>query len=631
MVHLRAGGRCLGIAVVAGVIALAVQFGVGAPQALAATDYRSAVLADAPTGYWRLQERPFASTAIGSSPRAVTLGYAGSHSVSPGPFGPNKPLAAAFHRTPAGAATAAQPALTAAATWSLEAWIEPVGSGRRGVVVYNGVYGTNAGYGFGLGSGSNLVALVGTRVLDSGYTFRPPARWHHIVVTADHFRVRFLVDGQQAPKTAALPATAPAARFSIGAGIDASGALRDGFDGAIAEVAVYASRLPDRRALAHFDAAAVGGAVVAPAAGRVVRSGSDGPIGSSVTSIAAGYSHALALQSDGTVWAWGADDSGQLGDGTVLPTSAPVAVAGLGGVTAIAAGDAFSLALESDGTVWAWGWNAMGQLGNGTLDDSTVPRQVPKLDGVVAIAAGAWYALALRSDGTVWAWGDNWVGELGTGKFGGCDAVGCVPARVAGVADVTAIASGYWHALARTADGGLWTWGIGGDGELGNGQTANSAVPVHVLDGVSAIAGGSVHSLAVRPDGVWAWGGDYEGELGNGGTDNSSVPRPVAGLGQTLAVGCGGTHSLSVAADGSLWAWGSNWNGELGIGPTSSIVPSPVQTHDLSDAIAVAAGYGYSLALESDGTVWAWGGNWLGQLADGTTLEHDVPQRVGLR
>ncbi|HTK25922.1 MAG TPA: hypothetical protein VL327_05145, partial [Pyrinomonadaceae bacterium] len=145
---------------------------------------------------------------------------------------------------------------------------------------------------------------------------------------------------------------------------------------------------------------------------------------SGVTSVSAGYGHVLALKQDGTVWAWGNNFQGELGDGTFTDgRPVPLQVAGLPNIVAIAAGEAHSLALASDGTLWAWGSNAYGELGNGTIDPPGVegiatPIQVP-ISGVAAIAAGGNLSFAIKTDGTVWAWGEDFAGQTGTGGTGG--------------------------------------------------------------------------------------------------------------------------------------------------------------------------------------------------------------------
>jgi alpha-tubulin suppressor-like RCC1 family protein len=242
-----------------------------------------------------------------------------------------------------------------------------------------------------------------------------------------------------------------------------------------------------------------------------------GSHGAGAIAIAAGDRHTLTLQDDGTVWAWGADDSGQLGDGTTGDPSCfcrtmVVQVHGLSGVIAISAGWGHSLALKSDGTVWAWGYDHEGELGDGTLGGSPcycrlTPVRVLGLTGVIAIsAASSHHSLALKSDGTVWAWGADFYGQLGDGTLG-VSYCGCRSAhvQVLGLHGVIAIASGVWHSLALKSDGTVWAWGDDEYGQLGDGielDRTNFSIPRPVqtqrLANVTAISAGGKHSLALR-------------------------------------------------------------------------------------------------------------------------------------
>jgi len=221
--------------------------------------------------------------------------------------------------------------------------------------------------------------------------------------------------------------------------------------------------------------------------------------------LAGGEYHSLAVRADGTVWAWGYNTSGQLGNNSTTSSSVPVAVSGLSGASAVSAGAFHSLALKSDGTVWAWGQNVHGQLGNNTTTNSSVPVQVTGLTGVVSVAGGAIHSVALKSDGTVWTWGGNAQGQLGINST--TDSL--VPVQVPGLSGVVAIASGANHSVALKSDGTVWTWGYNNHGQLGNNSTTNSLVPVQVsnLTGVTGISAGWFFTLALKPNGtVWAWG-----------------------------------------------------------------------------------------------------------------------------
>jgi Regulator of chromosome condensation (RCC1) repeat len=254
------------------------------------------------------------------------------------------------------------------------------------------------------------------------------------------------------------------------------------------------------------------------------------------------------MKSDGTVWAWGGNNYGQLGDNSTTQRNVPVQVSGLSGVTAIAVGSAafHSLALKSDGTVWAWGSNATGQIGNNSLTDSHVPVQV--LSGVTAIAAGDSHSLAVKSGGTVWAWGYNGFGQLGNNSTTDSH----VPVQVVGASGITAIAGGYGHSLALKSDATVWAWGMNGFGQLGNNSITESLVAVQVsgLSGVTAIAGAHYHSLALKSGGtVWAWGYNSNGQLGDTTTTFRKVPVQVSGLSSVTAIAGGDAHSLALVPD----------------------------------------------------------------------------------
>lgn len=337
---------------------------------------------------------------------------------------------------------------------------------------------------------------------------------------------------------------------------------------------------------------------------------------------AVGSNHTLTVAGDGTVWTWGLNTTGQLGDGTTTSRNAPVQLGGFTGAAAIAGGASHSVAVKTDGTVWAWGLNTNGQLGDGTTTQRTAPVQVSGLSWVTAVSAGEAFSLALRSDGTVWAWGLNSSGQLGDGTI----TQHTTPVQVAGLTEVIAIAAGRISGLALKSDGTVWAWGNNASGQLGDGTTTARRAPVQVINvaGITAIAMGRTHSLALASDGtVWAWGGNSNGQLGDGTTTSTSTPEQVFGLGNIVAISAGDFHSLAVdGSDGTRWAWGRNSNGQLGDGSTTQrTTPVHITTPSGLSALTVAAGTAHSAALFSDGTVWVNGLNSSGQLGDSTNTQ----------
>jgi alpha-tubulin suppressor-like RCC1 family protein/serine/threonine protein kinase len=311
-----------------------------------------------------------------------------------------------------------------------------------------------------------------------------------------------------------------------------------------------------------------------------------------VASVAAGGA-SLAIRKDGTLWTWGWNTRGQVGDGMTTRRRRPVQV--LTDVASVAAGGA-SLAIRKDGTLWAWGGNWAGQIGDGTTTDRHRPVQV--LTHVVSVAAGNAHSLAIRRDGTLWAWGENEFGQLGDGTTTDRHR----PVQV--LTHVVSVGAGLRHSFAIRRDGTLWAWGSNGLGQLGDETTIDRHRPVQVLTDVVSVGAGWYHSLAIRRDGtLWAWGGNASGQVGAGTT--SWGMKPVRVLTDVVSVPAGGNvHSLAIRRDGTLWAWGGNWAGQIGDGTTTER-HRPVQV--LTDVVSVAAGGNYSLAIRRDGTLWAWG------------------------
>ena len=339
-----------------------------------------------------------------------------------------------------------------------------------------------------------------------------------------------------------------------------------------------------------------------------------------------------------TAVAWGENLDRQLGIGsTTAFSSVPAAVSGLKFVTAVAAGGRHSLALRADGTVVAWGDNELGQLGDGELSqDSAVPVPVSGLSGVKAISAGGNHSLALLANGTVMAWGANEYGQLGDGTTKESD----VPVTVKGLTGVRAVAAGGAHSLALLANGTVMAWGENEYGQLGDGVLANSSVPVAVkgLSGVSQIAAGEAFSIALLSRGtIEGWGEDQHGQLANAGAEEpgTPVPVPVGTLTGVSAVAAGRGHALALLGNGTVMAWGAGGFGQLGDGSSPARAETPVPVSSLSGATAIAAGGDDSAALLGSGSIMTWGADRWGTLGDGVAgsgINSNVPVLVsGLR
>jgi alpha-tubulin suppressor-like RCC1 family protein len=322
--------------------------------------------------------------------------------------------------------------------------------------------------------------------------------------------------------------------------------------------------------------------------------------GNGVKQLSSGWQHSLGLLSDGTVWGWGSNDTGDVGDGTTTSRHAPVPVSGLGNVVEVSAGGGFSLALKADGTVWAWGGNTVGQLGLGFASDNPqlTPVQVPGLSAVKHISAGFSFAMALLTDNTVRTWGGNGFGQLGTGST---SAFSATPVPVLGLISVTQISAGSDFAMALLTDHTLRSWGDNFTGELGNGTTVNRSLPGTVpgLSNVLSVSAGWVQTVAALADGTArSWGSNRNGELGDGTTATRLSPVPVAGLSGVAQVSAGVFYSMALLSDGTARAWGDNSDGELGDASFSSSL-TPVSVFGLTGATQISAGGFHSFAIRS--------------------------------
>ncbi len=302
---------------------------------------------------------------------------------------------------------------------------------------------------------------------------------------------------------------------------------------------------------------------------------------------------------------------------------------GYAGVTEMSAGGMHSLAIQKDGSLWAWGDNVDGQLGLGDNEDRTIPTQVSS-EQWRSLTAGLQHSLGIREDGSLWAWGSNEFGQLAQGED---IAESDEPLQVGTATDWLAVTAGIYHTLSLTHDGKLLAWGNNEKGQLGNGSFAHSTIPLVIQETWTwkMVSAGGYHSLGIREDGtLWAWGSNTYGQSAQGDElTASNEPLQVGTENDWLMVSAGGQYSLGIRADGSLWAWGENLEGQLGVDAAIEQSNAPMQVGEDTDWLAVSAGDIHSLALKKDGTLWAWGDNNSGQLGNGTDIEYsDTPVSV---
>ena len=333
------------------------------------------------------------------------------------------------------------------------------------------------------------------------------------------------------------------------------------------------------------------------------------------------------------LWSWGYNFYGNLGDNTTTFRSTPVkTILQSGNWKSIASQNRHTVALKTDGTLWSWGYNQFGQLGN-FASGATASRSTPVttlLGGTnwKSIASGYGCTVALKTDGTLWTWGENFHGQLGVNNT---TSRSTPVTTLLGGTNWKSIASGYGHIIAIKTDGTLWCWGRNGYGNLGVNDTTSRSTPVTTLlggiDWKSIACGNKGHTIAIKTDGsLWSWGRNFEGQLGV--NDNTSRSTPVTTLlGGTnwKSIAGGGYYTVALKTDGSLWSWGANFDGQLGVNDTTSR-STPVTT--LLGGInwkSIASGNGHAVALKTDGTLWSWGSNSSGQLGVNNITSRNTP------
>ncbi len=304
----------------------------------------------------------------------------------------------------------------------------------------------------------------------------------------------------------------------------------------------------------------------------------------------------------------------------------------------IGAGDYYSLAIARNGSLWAWGYDNHGQLGVGTIAGYELhsPKQAGTDRDWVTVSAGRAHALALKADGSLWGWGYNTYYQL----FGGPPGDKFSPTHMGTeYNDWVAVAAGGDHSLGLRADGSLWSSGANSFGQCGLGYPSEKIVgPAQVGTDTNwaAIAAGAGTSLAIKTDGsLWSWGNNSSAQLGLGTSDTSPHPTPAQVLIEGganydwMAISVGFNHCLGLKADGTLWGWGINQQGQLGVGEPLTARLVPTQATTVTGLKTVSAGAWFSLGLKPDGSLWAWGANVYGQLGFGDTTRRTIPTQVG--
>jgi alpha-tubulin suppressor-like RCC1 family protein len=386
------------------------------------------------------------------------------------------------------------------------------------------------------------------------------------------------------------------------------------------------------------------------------------------SAVACGNSFVIALKNNGTLWSWGANSNGQLGDGSTTARSSPAQIGTDSNWQVLRAGRNQAHAIKTNGTLWGWGQNTWGNLGDGTTTDRLTPTQAGSASNWSAVSVGYAWVNAIRSDGTLWAAGVGGTSPIGDGTYFSRSSfvqittdtdwqgvgtagqsyaiktdgslwgwsngpVGFLPRPMLPAAPalgaLRSAAAGLFHTLAVKADGTLWSWGSGASSQTGGGGYRNTPFQVGTATDWRLVAAGQNHSMAIKTTGtLWGFGGNNQGQLGTGTTSNTATPLQTGTDTDWQTVVGGVDHTVALKTNGTLWSWGGNTNGQLGDGTTTNR-SSPAQVGS-STWTSIAAGGSHTLAIRSDGTLWAWGNNGSSRLGDGTTTSRSTPTQIGV-
>ena len=314
------------------------------------------------------------------------------------------------------------------------------------------------------------------------------------------------------------------------------------------------------------------------------------------------------IDSNGNIWCWGGNDSGQVGNGTTNNVLYyPERIKEETKFVQISKKSSKCLGIDRKGNLWAWGSNYYGQLGDGTTTTKTSPVQIKKGTRFIKIASGVWNGYGIDEEGRLWGWGSNTAGQLGDGTT----TERTIPVQIKGETKFTQISAGFGHRIAIDNEGNLWTWGINESGQLGDGTKTVRTSPVQIKSGTkfTQISAGYNYSMAIDNEGnLWTWGSNDRGQLGDGTKTNRISPVQIKSGMKFTQISAGDDHSMVLDNEGNLWTWGSNDKGQLGNGTTEDVlIPEKLETK--INIKKITAGRRSSFVIDNKGQLWGCGWN----------------------
>lgn len=340
--------------------------------------------------------------------------------------------------------------------------------------------------------------------------------------------------------------------------------------------------------------------------------------------ISCGNNFTIGIKNDGTLWAWGRNNFGQLGNGNNVDQLIPVQVGNQNDWDKVNAGSYHVLAIKNDGTLWSWGQNIYGQLGNNSVSNNNIPIQIGIENSWNQISGGGGHSLAIKNDGSLWSWGLNSDGQLGHSSGIGPQ----VPIQIGNDFDWSYISASRLTSFALKQNNSLWAWGNNDFGVLGDGTSISKSIPVQIgTNEWNKVSAGGFHTIAIKTNGtLWAWGLNDYGQAGSVSGTNFTSPHQVGSDSNWERVYAGEKHSFALKSDNSIRSWGYNFYGQLATGNVS-LSYYPILSL-ANNCVKVSSGANHAAIINNDGSLQCWGNNNYGQLGDNTLVKKTTPTNI---
>jgi alpha-tubulin suppressor-like RCC1 family protein len=351
--------------------------------------------------------------------------------------------------------------------------------------------------------------------------------------------------------------------------------------------------------------------------------------------VSVGGSHTCGVRSNGKLYCWGGDSSGEVGDGADdTPDTTPHRIGTFEDWANVSAGYSHTCGVRKNGKLYCWGGNFYGQVGDGGTgpgSDVIAPKRIGTFLDWANVSAGYSHTCGVRRNGKLYCWGDDGSGQVGDGGSSGAT----TPRRIGAFEDWATVAAGNFHACGVRKNGKLYCWGGDNIGQVGDGGENSDAIPeperIGTFEDWATVDAGSSHTCGVRSNGkLYCWGYDGYGQIGDGGGTGATTPRRIGTFEDWAQTKTGTDHSCGVRENGKLYCWGRDIKGQVGDGGTNSDIDAPKRIGSFEDWATADAGDGHTCGIRHDGKLYCWGDDASGQVGDGgeNTPVNSTPIRI---